>query len=63
MILALLAAWVASVIIFVRWRARALKEKSGESDVLNDGVTSLFVKGTALVVLVLIFLILYATSP
>ena len=61
--LSLLVGWVASVIMSVRWRARVLKEKTGESDVLNDGVTSLFVKGTALVVLALIiFLARYATS-
>ena len=56
LLLLVFAAWAAAVFLFVRWRAGVLAGKCGDSGLLDDPATSLFVRGTALIVLVIVFL-------
>jgi len=57
MSLLLFAAWAAASLLFARWRSRVLKARTGEADVSEDGPTSLFVRGGALIVLLLILML------
>ncbi len=57
MSLLLFAAWAAASALFAWWRSRVLEARRGTPDVSEDGPTSLFVRGGALIVLLLILML------
>jgi len=58
-LIAIVVLWMWSVFAFARWRFHSvLQKRTVLSSVLSDRVTNLYVRGTAALILVLIFYII-----
>ena len=59
LIIAIVVLWMWSVFAFARWRFHSVLQKRAVlSSVLGDQVTNLYVRGTAVIILLLIFYII-----
>jgi len=50
-------AWVLANVVFVRWRTRRMVRTDGNLDALHDWAIQVFVRGSSLAFLVLLFVI------
>ena len=59
LIIAIVVLWTFSIVVFAKWRFHSVLQKRAVlSSVLGDRVTNLYVRGTAALILVLIFYII-----